>query len=55
MAEAIPYHALFCEVLSSLLGVRCFVRLAISAMLSGEFDRLVKELILDALEDDFLN
>jgi len=50
--QAIPYHALLCEILSSLLGVRCFSRLAVSALLTGKFASAVDEIIADFLDDN---
>jgi hypothetical protein len=53
--EAIPYHALLCEVLSALLGVRCCARSLISALLSGELTSAATDVIYEVLGDDIGN
>jgi hypothetical protein len=50
-SKEVPYHALFCEVVSSLLGVRCIARLAVPALLDGAVSDAVSEIILDLLSD----
>jgi len=50
--NSIPYHALFCEILSSALGIRCFCRTFIRFLLleSDDDSPLVKQ-IVEILDD----
>lgn len=48
----IPYHALLCEVLSSILGVKCCARLFVASMLRSELGRDILEGLLDSDFDE---
>jgi hypothetical protein len=50
--QAIPYHALLCEILSSLLGVRCCARVLVSALLDESLSKSALDVIFDFLEGD---
>jgi len=50
-AEAIPYHALFCEIVSSFLGVKCVARVAIPALLDEPLSEAIAVLIRTILFD----
>lgn len=51
-AQAIPYHALLCEILSVLLGIKCAARTLIPALLDESASDIISAIIVDCLSDE---